>query len=179
MAQEVSQILAMLREGKITAAEAEKLISALNAARHAPGDQFPFEAFAQMGRGRRRARWRRRGQQHEHEHGPRFLRIVVDEHGDGKRERVNIKVPIKLLKAGISLGGLMPKEAKEKIGAALKSKGIDVDPFSLAGGDADEIVEALSDLEIDIDGAGGKVRILVVHSDDGDDDEEDLGSDRA
>ena len=92
---------------------------------------------------------------------------------DGKRERVNIKVPLKLLRAGISLGGLMPKDAKAKINEALKAKGIEVDPFSLEGSDADQIIEALSDLEINADDSGKKIRIHVAYDeDDGDHDDE-------
>ena len=163
MPDEVSQILAMLSEGKITAEEAEKLINAIRPTAEAQAFAFdPFMGFRGVGRGRRRQS-RNRG------HGPRFLRIVVDEDQDGQRERVNIKVPLKLLRAGISLGGLIPKEAKEKISEALQAKGIEVDPFSLVGADAEEIVEALSDLEIDMDGGGKTVRIYVVHDDDDDD----------
>lgn len=171
MAEEVSQILAMLSEGKITAEEAEKLIGALHPEPQASG--FPFDEIAKMGRGRGRGRgprWGRGRHRHGHGLGRRFLRIVVDEEGEENRERINIKVPLKLLRAGISLGGLMPREAKEKISEALRAKGIEVDPFSLTGADADEIAEALSDLEIDIDGEGKKLRIHVLREDDADDD---------
>ena len=173
MSDEVTQILAMLSDGKITAEEAEKLINALRPATAGPSFSFDpgmgFGAFGGMGRGRgpRRRKWR--SHRRHRGHDPRFLRIIVDEDQDGHKERVNIKVPLKLLRAGISLGGLMPKEAKDKISEALRAKGIEVDPFSLEGSDADEIIEALSDLEIDVDGSGKKVRIHVVY-DEGDDD---------
>jgi hypothetical protein len=98
---------------------------------------------------------------------------VDEDQEDGKRERVNIKVPLKLLRAGISIGGLMPKDAKAKINEALKAKGIEVDPFSLEGSDADGIIEALSDLEINADDSGKKIRIHVAYDEnDGDHDDE-------
>ncbi len=169
MADEISQVLSMLSEGKITAEEAEKLINAIRPTPEAQSFGFdPFMGFSGMGRGRAKRGGGRSSGRHRHS-GPRFLRIVVDEDDNGKRERVNIKIPLKLLRAGISLGGLMPKEAKEKIAQALAAKGIDVDPFSLEGADAEEIVEALSDLEIDLDGKGKTVRVFVVHDDDDED----------
>ncbi|MBT3395865.1 MAG: hypothetical protein HOB82_02225 [Alphaproteobacteria bacterium] len=180
MSDEVSQILAMLNDGKITADEAEKLINAL---RPPSGNTntFAFDpgmGLRGMGHGPRSRKWRSR--RRHRGHGPRFLRIVVDEdQEDGKRERVNIKVPLKLLRAGISLGGLMPKDAKAKINEALKAKGIEVDPFSLEGSDADEIIEALSDLEINADDSGKKIRIHVAYDEDETDhnDEGDVPSD--
>lgn len=169
MADEIGQVLSMLSEGKITAEEAEKLINAIRPTPEAQSFAFdPLMGFGGMGRGRAKRGRGHRSRRHRHA-GPRFLRIVVDEDDNGKRERVNIKVPLKLLRAGISLGGLMPREAKEKIAEALAAKGIEVDPFSLEGADAEEIAEALSDLEIDLDGKGKTIRIHVVHEDDDDD----------
>ena len=80
MPDEVSQILAMLGEGKITAEEAEKLINAIRPTAEAQAFAFdPFMGFRGVGRGRRpRGRGRRR-QSRNRGHGPRFLRIVVDE----------------------------------------------------------------------------------------------------
>ena len=182
MSDAVSQILAMLNDGKITAEEAEKLINALRPASGSHTKTFSFEpsmGLGGMGRGPRSRKWRSRRRHRGHR--PRFLRIIVDEdQEDGQRERVNIKVPLKLLRAGISLGGLMPKDAKAKISAALNAKGIEVDPFSLEGSDADEIIEALSDLEIDVGDSGKKIRIHVAYDeDDGDhDDDGDVGSDQ-
>ena len=82
-------------------------------------------------------------------------------------------MPLKLLRAGISLGGLLPREAREKITAALRAKGIDVDPFSLKGMDADELVQALSDLEMDLDGAHIRVHVEAEEEDE----EEERGGD--
>jgi hypothetical protein len=182
MSDEVSQILAMLNDGKITAEEAEKLINALRPAAGSHTNTFAFDpgmGFGGMGRGPRSRKWRSR-RRHRGHHRPRFLRIIIDEdQEDGQRERVNIRVPLKLLQAGISLGGLMPKDAKAKINEALRAKGIEGDPFSLAGSDADEIIEALSDLEINVDDSGKKIRIHVAYDEDDSDhdDDGDVGSD--
>mgnify|MGYP007039525523 CR=1 FL=1 len=77
------QILQMLAEGKVTADEADRLIDAL--VRDQPAS--PPAAAA-----RPRAR-------------PKYLRVVVnaeDPGGDGP-SRVNVRVPLQLLRAGVRL----------------------------------------------------------------------------
>src|SRR5688572_31276348 len=92
------QILEMLAEGKITADEAERLIDALERDRPEPGTPS-------------RAKPR-----------PRYLRVVVnwedDSDGDGPG-RVNVRVPLQLLRAGVRLTSLLPPQALTKVNAEL------------------------------------------------------------
>ncbi|MSP21080.1 MAG: hypothetical protein EXQ93_06115 [Alphaproteobacteria bacterium] len=170
MSDERRRVLDMLSEGKINADEAERLLNALNGAARGeePAAAGPFAGLHRMRRHLHRV--------HDvHHAGARYLHIVVDKDTpEGKSERIRIKVPVKLLKAGISLSGLLPREVRDRVQAALKEKGIDVDVFALRGADAEEIVSALADLEVDIGKTGERVRIFVVDGDgDGDDDDED------
>ncbi len=179
MNEERKRVLDLLSEGKINADEAERLLNALTAAarveeRAEVRSEGPFANLHRLRPHMHRL--------HEHFHGGegrsapggerRFVRIVVDKDtGEGRTERVRIKVPVKLLKAGISLSGLMPKDVRERVQEALKEKGIDVDPFALRGTDTDEIIAALHDLEIDIGKNGEKVRIFTANDEDDDDDD--------
>ena len=175
MTEERRRVLDLLAEGKINADEAERLLNALNgAARAAPEeDSGPF---AGMRRFRRHVHRMHREHQEHHSAGRRYVYVVIDQEGsDGRKERMRMKVPVKLLKAGISLSGLMPREVRERVQTALKAKGIEVDPFSLRG-DEDEILSALADLEIDIGNRGEKIRIYTA---DGDDDTRDADDDGA
>jgi hypothetical protein len=159
MNEERRRVLDRLAEGKINADEAERLLNALSGGARAEQESG---AFAGM------HRWRRHLHRlHPDSHaGRRYVRIVIDqETADGRKERVRMKVPVRLLKAGISLSGLMPREVRERVQSALKAKGIDVDPFSLRGDD-DEILAALADLEIDVGNKGEKIRIYTVAADD-------------
>jgi Fe-S-cluster formation regulator IscX/YfhJ len=173
MNEERKRVLDLLSEGKINADECERLLNALTAAaRVEERVETPFPNLHRL-----RPHLHR---MHDHIHGRaaggerRFVQIVVDKDtGEGRTERVRIKVPVKLLKAGISLSGLMPKDVRERVQEALKEKGIDVDPFALRGTDTDEIIAALHDLEIDIGNKGEKVRIFTAGSDDDEDDEGD------
>lgn len=175
MNEERRRVLDLLAEGKINADEAERLLNALNGAGR-PAPQEDSGPFAGMRRFRRHVQRMHREHQEHHPAGRRYVYVVIDQEGsDGRKERLRMKVPVKLLKAGISLSGLMPREVRERVQTALKAKGIEVDPFSLRG-DEDEILSALADLEIDIGNRGEKIRIYTA---DGDDDTRDADDDGA
>ena len=129
MSEERKKILEMLAAGKITADEAERLIAALETAE--TREQSAETPSSPGGK-------------------PRYLRVVVDE----ADHKVNIRVPMKLIRAGIKLTALIPKQA---VDAARDEAGIDlsqINPENL-----DEIVNNLEDLTVDIDGKE-KVRVF-------------------
>eukprot|EP01035_Chromulina_nebulosa_P043685 gene43685-59168_t len=86
----------MLSEGKITTDEAERLLAALD------GAARPFGAAADGAFPTKRP-------------ALKYLRVAVDtdEPGDGGPTKVNIRVPLDLLRAGVRLDepsqGIMPK----------------------------------------------------------------------
>ena len=129
MTEERKKILEMLAAGKITADEAERLIVALEEAEGR--ERQSAESNASVGR-------------------PRYLRVVVDDAED----RVNIRIPMKLIRAGIKLGALIPQDA---VDLAKKESGIDLS--QLNADNLDEIIANLDDLTVDIDGKE-KVRIF-------------------
>jgi hypothetical protein len=94
---------------------------------------------------------------------PRWLRIVVQ---DGDEARVNIKIPLMLLKAGVKLKSFLPDSMKVKGEVhGAKAKGMnpnfefllsDIDPKNV-----DAFIESLMDDAIEIDGSKGeKIRIF-------------------
>jgi polyhydroxyalkanoate synthesis regulator phasin len=138
MSENRRQILQMLADGKITADEAERLITALekapSGAPHARKDA-------------------------------KYLRVLVeaaDEPGGEQLTKVNIRVPVKLLRAGVKLAGLIPQEAREHVNDAMREKGISIDLDKLKPEDLDELIEELQDMSIDVDEAGGqKAKVKV------------------
>lgn len=65
------------------------------------------------------------------------------------------------MRAGIRLGSMLPKGVTPKVNAALADKGINVDVSSLKPESMDKLVEALSELTVDVqDSNGGNVRIF-------------------
>ncbi|HJN50640.1 MAG: hypothetical protein QGI68_19215 [Pseudomonadales bacterium] len=80
---------------------------------------------------------------------PRFLRVEVN----GNDDRVDIRIPLKLISTGIKLQAMMPRGASEE----LESRGIDLREFSKM--DTDELINALGELTVDVTGKKETVRI--------------------
>ncbi len=143
MSEERRQILAMLAEKKITVDEAERLLNALNEPEHISESSTEDLKAAAVAKKK----------------NPKFLCVqVLPKNRDGKRgEKVNIKVPLFLLKTGLKLKGVLPEEVGEKIKAKLGDKGIDL--TGLDEKSFDELVQGLTDLSIDVDDEDEQVRI--------------------
>ncbi|NTU51677.1 MAG: hypothetical protein HGA94_04470, partial [Candidatus Aminicenantes bacterium] len=90
----------------------------------------------------------------------KYLRIQVEpgpasEDGD----RVNIRVPFKLIRAGLKFAAFIPREAHDRVNKAFKEKGMDVDLARITPQDLEEIVSNLDDMTVEVDGKD-KVRIF-------------------
>ncbi|HEX2761835.1 MAG TPA: hypothetical protein VHM27_15020, partial [Rhizomicrobium sp.] len=97
------QILDMLADGKLTAEEAERLIAALE--RNGVGATVMSESDR-----------------------IKYLRVLVDtvDPVDGPT-KVNVRVPMQLLRAGVRLTGVIPASAREEVNNALRKEGIPFD----------------------------------------------------
>jgi len=127
------KILEMLSDGKITADEASSLLEKVSTS-----ENVTNESVERIEPGHT---------------SPRYLRVVVDS-ADG--DKVNIKVPMSLIRTGIKLSALMPTDAAD----AIKDQGIDL--TMLKDLPADELIEALRELEVNVDSADGDtVRIFT------------------
>jgi len=96
----------------------------------------------------------------------KYLRVTVlpdaEHEHSGNVDRVNVRVPMSLIRAGIKLTSLIPPEARDKVNGALRDKGIDFDVRNVKPEDIEELIEALSDLEVDVVSAKGeKVKVFV------------------
>lgn len=136
------QILEMLAEGKITADEAERLINAVE--RDQPESQAGAVSAPQS---RPRAR-------------PKYLRVVVEDSGGDEPSRINIRVPLQLLRAGVRLASLVPPQLLTKINAELDKSGVPIDLTELKPQQLEELVDQLDEVTIDIDDPGTKLRVF-------------------
>ena len=143
MGEETRKILEMLKEGKVSVEEAEKLMEAVAPEGTASGEK---PARAEGGLPRKETR---------------YLRIQVEPTPESEeKDRVNIRVPMKLIRAGVKLAALLPGNAKDQVGDALHDKGIDVDLAKLSGPEIEELISNLDDLTVDVEGKE-KVRIFT------------------
>jgi hypothetical protein len=139
MSENRRQILEMLSQGKITADEAERLIAAVEkepASTAAPSDAPRTEKL-------------------------KYLRVQVDaaDPKDGPT-KVNIRVPMQLLRAGVRLTSFIPPSARERMNSAMREKGIDFDVNQLKPENLEELIEQLNDFTVDIDHEDAKVRVF-------------------
>ncbi|WP_433532809.1 SHOCT-like domain-containing protein [Micromonospora sp. CA-263727] len=135
------QILQMLAEGRITAEEAERLIDALE--REQPASP-PGAAPRPKSR-------------------PRYLRVVVssaDNFGGDGPGRVNVRVPLQLLRAGVRLASLIPPHALTKVNAELNRSGVPIDLTQLKPQHIEELIEQLDDVTVDVDQPDAKVQVF-------------------
>jgi hypothetical protein len=133
MKEERKQILDMLAQGKITADDAERLLDRL-----ASGDAGDTSTTTSAA-GDRPTKLK-------------YLRVYVDS-TDG--DKVNVRVPLALIRTGIKLAAVLPDEVNEKLG----EKGVDLSKLSEL--DTDELYESLREMQVDVDsGDGDSVRVF-------------------
>ena len=128
MLEERRRILNMLAEGKISATDADGLLLAM-ADTKTPSPVTEVKPAAPT--------------------SPRYLRVQVEEH-DGENSKVNIRVPLNLIRAGVRLTALLPTglhdQINDQINKALKAKGMDFDISKVKPENLEELVEHLAEL---------------------------------
>jgi hypothetical protein len=138
MNEERRQILQMLAEGKITADEAEQLIDALQRQAEPPLGEPP----------RPKAK-------------PKYLRVVISApEGGDTPSRINVRVPLQLLRAGVRLTSLIPPQAIDKVNEQLLRSGVPIDLTQLKPQHIEDLIEQLDDLTVDLDEHDSKIRVF-------------------
>jgi polyhydroxyalkanoate synthesis regulator phasin len=133
------QVLEMLAAGRITAEEAERLIAALE--RDAPPAAERLRAAKR-----------------------KYLRVMVDSDEPGQGPvRVNTRVPMQLLRAGVKLANLIPPQARAQVDKALHEHGIPIDMGGINANNLEEIINQLEELtvDVDVDEHNQKVKVKV------------------
>jgi len=136
MNEERKQILDMLAEGKISAEDAERLLDKLGHSETSETSETTIPLVTTS----------------EKPRNLKYLRIHVD---SAEGDKVNIRVPLALIRTGIKLTTVLPEHATQK----LNEQGVDLN--KLNGLDSDELYESLRELQVDVDsGEGDIVRIF-------------------
>ena len=136
MSEASRRILEMLANEKISIDEAERLLAAVQQPAVARQDSLVEKAK------------------------PRFLRVQV-ESSEADGDRVNIRVPMQLIRAGVKLKSLIPAAAQDKVNAAFAEKGMTIDLSALDMETLESLVDSLGELTVDVDSNNGeKVRIF-------------------
>jgi hypothetical protein len=83
-----------------------------------------------------------------------------DKSGSDGSGRVNVRVPLQLLRAGVRLTSLIPPQALTKVNAELTKSGVPIDLTQLKPQHIEELIEQLDDVTIDIDQPDTKVQVF-------------------
>ena len=134
MTAERLRILNLVAEKKISADEAATLLDALGQ----PG--------ADAGSSPRAA--------------PRYLRVLVEGSDGNHGGRVNVRVPMSLLRAGVRLAALLPPGVHDQINKALHQNGVELDVSKIKPENLEELVEHLGELTVDVENGAEKVRVF-------------------
>ena len=132
------RVLAMLADGKITAEEAERLLDAMGR----PSSVSTLEAPRSNG------------------NRPKYFRVeVTSDEGNANPTRVNVRIPIQLLRAGVRLSALIPPQARDEVNSALAREGIPFDINQIKPENLYELIDHLSEFSVDVDTNDAKVRV--------------------
>ena len=138
MNEDRKRVLAMLADGKITADEAERLLDAMSQ----PSAPRLGGAPVTGSNG-----------------APKYFRVEVNANDADGPTKVNVRVPMQLLRAGVRLSALIPPRARDEVNAAMAREGIPFDITQLKPENLDDLIEHLADFAVDVDSGDAKVRV--------------------
>ena len=153
MGENQKKILQMLAEGKISVDEASRLLSLA-------GDDKETNREAKDRTGGAKP-------------NPKYLYVKVepkegapsrsDHWGHGYRDhgKVNVRIPVALVRAGMKLTALMPPHVADDVNKAMREKGVAFDVRNLKDEDIEQLVGALSETEINVDSDEATVRVYA------------------
>jgi hypothetical protein len=152
MGENQKKVLQMLAEGKISVDEASRLLSLVG------GEGRTGEASdtAQTSKG-----------------NPKYLYVKVEpkeghagpsepgHHGYHDHGKVNVRIPVTLIRAGMKLTSLMPPHVADDVNKAMREKGVGFDVRNLKDEDIEQLVAALGETEVNVDSEQATVRIYA------------------
>ncbi|HSW58531.1 MAG TPA: hypothetical protein VLH15_09025 [Dehalococcoidales bacterium] len=130
-----TKILEMLAAGKISVAEADRLLSLTGT------------------------------EKQENKKSPKYLRVQITPLNEDNEavggQRVNVRVPVSLMRAGIKLASIIPPSAYNDVDAALKDKGLQIDLRDIKPENIEELITALGDLEVNVEDKNSRIQVFT------------------
>jgi hypothetical protein len=78
-------------------------------------------------------------------------------------DKVDVKIPLALVRSGLKLTSLIPPQAMDQINEQMAEKGMSIDFSNFKPEDIDELIEALREMEINVDSAeGDNIRVFCA-----------------
>jgi hypothetical protein len=145
------KILEMLAQGKISVDEASRLLALVGEEANSKNKDNPVKSTKS---------------------NAKYLYVKVEpkegreKHsgwGEGRREteRVNVRIPISLIRAGMKLTALMPPQVADDINKAIKEKGMGFDIRNLKDESIEPLIDALGETEIEVDSDDALIKVYA------------------
>lgn len=142
MGENQKRILQMLAEGKINVEEATRLLSLIGNEAGEEIRQTPEET-------KTNAKYI-------------YIRVEPKEGRETQQNpRVNVRVPVSLIRSGMKLKALIPPNVADDINKGLKDKGIGFDIRNLKDEYVEQLVEALRDTEILVESVDADIKVYA------------------
>ena len=169
MSDETRRVLDLLAQGKITADEADRLLTAIGAASAGPVTTGAGAAGNGPSTGEASS--------------PKYLRITVTKtrswagddkeharrawmwpgYAGGRSREVTVRVPFALVRNGIRLGAMIPGLTGAGLQARLRERGVDVDLSRIDVDTIDQLVGEFGEMNIDVvSERGGKAQVRIT-----------------
>lgn len=142
MSEDRARILNLLAQGKINVDEAERLLDALQS--REPAEPAPSSSATSVFKGDPAPLLNAL---------PKYLHVNVD---SGEGEKVDVKVPLALVRSGLKLTSLIPPQAMSQIEGQMAEKGLSIDFSSFKPEDVDELIDALREMIVNVEGKDGE-----------------------
>jgi len=130
MSSETERILKLVAEGKISTAEAELLIDALSKRNAAPA---PANEVAP----------------------PKKVNYICIKVSSAKKDNVDMRIPLGLLRAGMKFTSLMPSKVTDKVNSAMQEKGIPFNMNNLGKENVEALIQNLSTMQLNVNSQNG------------------------
>ena len=141
MNEEKLKVLNMIAEGKISAEEGGKLLEALD----------------------KKEQKRSEPNKEKKEKGNiNYLFVDINPKSGESSEKVHVKVPLALVRAGVNIASMLPNDVQDKVNSAMDEKGMKFDLSSLKPENIEELIQALEEMEVNIDSEEHTVRVYCA-----------------
>lgn len=149
MNEDRKRILGMLAEGKITAEEADLLLDSIDPGAETPSAPTPAPSPS--------ADWPTGPSASG---TPKFLYVKVD---SVNKDKVDVKVPLALLRTGLKLTSLIPPQAMDQINSSMSEAGMSFDLNNIKPEDIEDIIQSLREMEVNVSSADGDhIRVFAA-----------------
>ncbi len=141
MNEEKLKVLNMIAEAKISAEEGAKLLDALD-----KKDAKQSEPVVQK----------------KEKGNINYLFVDISPKTDANKEKVHVKVPLALVRAGVNIASMLPVDVQDKVNSAMDEKGMKFDLSSIKPENIEELIQALEEMEVNIDSDDHTVRVYCA-----------------